>query len=218
MSNEPVTLDQFVNTIQARSDQINSSDLLAAPLVCQITGIELTGSAEQPISIYVDSHAQPWKPSKTSRRVLAACWGDTAPSEWVGRWCVLYNDEKVRFGGEQVGGIRCSHLSHITGEKKIAVTSTRGKKAVETVKPYKPQNAPEPAKELPYYPEEKFAENLQKWLDLIAAGKTSVDHLVAKIGKEYRLTTGQKSRLSTPAPEPEMEDVPPPLEDGDPFA
>jgi len=213
-----ITLDQFVNTIQARSDQINSSDLLGGPLVCRITDIQMTGSAEQPISIFVDAHPQPWKPSKTSRRVLAACWGDTPPSEWIGRYAVLYNDERVRFGGEAVGGIRCSHLSHISGEKKIAVTTTRGKKGIEIVKPYRPADAPPPSKELEYYPDAKFEENLPKWIDLIAKGKTSVDHLVAKIGKEYRLTTGQKSRISAPPVEPEIVDAPPPLEEGDPFA
>lgn len=215
---ETVSRDAFAGTTQAKSNQINAVDLLGGPLVCKITAITQGESPEQPISIHVDSHPQPWKPSKTSRRVLLACWPDSEPSEWVGRYIVLYNDPTVKWAGKAEGGIRTSHMSHIDGRKTIMVNETRGKKCPQIVDPYRPADAPEPAKELPYYPEEKFAENLPKWLDLIAAGKTSIDHLVAKIGKEYRLTTGQKSRLSTPVSEPEMEDAPPPLEDGDPFA
>jgi hypothetical protein len=47
----------------------------------------------------------------------------------------LYLDPTVRFGKETTGGIRISHLSHIDGPKKLALTVSRGKKAAYTVEP-----------------------------------------------------------------------------------
>lgn len=118
-----ISREEFMGTTMAKSDQINAADLLGGPLVCQITDIQMTGAADQPISIFVDSHPQPWKPSKTSRRVLAACWSDAEPSEWVGRYVVLYNDPAVMWAGKAEGGIRTSHMSHIDGKKTIMTSS-----------------------------------------------------------------------------------------------
>jgi hypothetical protein len=40
----------------------------------------------------------------------------------------LYCDPEVQFGGMKVGGIRISRMSHIDGDKSMALTATRGKK------------------------------------------------------------------------------------------
>lgn len=211
--------DDLRHAIQAKSDQINAVDLAGGPLVCQILDV-VRGSAEQPVSIKVDAHPQPWKPSKTSLRVLCACWG-ADPSVWVGRWAVLYNDESVKWAGTAVGGIRTSHLSHIDGPKTIMVNETRGKKAAQKVEPYYPDQQEAP-KEIAYYPEEKFAENLPKWIALIDEGKKTVEQIVASVERGGKLTSGQKSRIK-PTPV-QVEEMPPhladePVGDGDdPFA
>jgi hypothetical protein len=57
----------------------------------------------------------------------------------------LYLDKTVTWGGEQIGGIRLSHLSHIGDEPlKMKLTSTRGKKATHIFEPLtekKPQRS-----------------------------------------------------------------------------
>ncbi len=214
-----ITREEFLGTTQARSDQINAADLLGGPLVCRITDIELTGSAEQPISIYVDAHPQPWKPSKTSRRVLAACWSDVEPSQWVGRYVILRNDETVKWAGEAVGGIRSSHLSHIDGVKTIMVNTTRGKKGAQRVEPYYPAESERPV-EVAYYPEDKFEANFPQWCELIKSGKKTNQQIVTNVERGGKLTQGQRDRILSVQKEEEPEPAPDALTDdgGDPFA
>ncbi|NKU61704.1 hypothetical protein GS891_00190 [Rhodococcus hoagii] len=47
----------------------------------------------------------------------------------------LYRDPAVRFGGQDVGGIRVSHLSHIDKRLTLALTVTRGRRAPYVVEP-----------------------------------------------------------------------------------
>lgn len=216
-----LTEQELRGAIQAKSDQINAVDLAGGPLVCQITGVT-RGSADQPVVISVDAHPQPWKPSKTSLRVLCACWG-ADPSVWVGRHAVLYNDEAVKWGGVAVGGIRTSHLSHITERKVVMVNETRGKKGAQIVEPYYPDASNAPAAAPEYYPEEKFEENLSKWVALIDSGDKTVAQIVKAVERGGKLTVGQRARIKKtdlpPEPEEPAMDEPPPREDGDdPFA
>jgi len=212
-----VSRDDFLATTQAKSDQINSVDLLGGPLTCQITDIQMTGSADQPICIYVDAHPQPWKPSKTSRRVLAACWADSEPSEWVGRTIVLYNDPTVKWAGKAEGGIRCSHLSHIDGEKTIMVNETRGKKAAQKVLPYQASDTPKAAPT--YWPDDAFEKQVVRATDSIINDGKSADGIIAALEKKALLTAGQKARLQAiKAPDPIPDDEPPLEDSEDPFA
>lgn len=68
------------------------------------------------------------------RRVLIAAWGAEA-SAYVGRRITLYGDPTIRFGKDQVGGIRIRALSHIDKPLTVALTVTRGKRAPFTVQP-----------------------------------------------------------------------------------
>lgn len=219
-----ISREDFMGTTMAKSDQINAADLLGGPLVCQITDIQMTGAVDQPISIFVDSHPQPWKPSKTSRRVLAACWSDVEPSEWVGRYVVLYNDPTVMWAGKAEGGIRTSHMSHIDGKKTIMTNATRGKKSAQTVEPYYPADADKPAAQPVFWPDEAFAKQLSAAQAKIDSGELTADAFVARLERKAPLTVGQKARVKpTPpqaAPEPEFyqgdEDTfgdPPPLDE-----
>ena len=212
--------EELRHAIQAKSDQINAVDLAGGPLVCQILDV-LRGSADQPVSIKVDAHPQPWKPSKTSLRVLCACWG-ADPQVWIGRFVVLYNDESVKWAGSAVGGIRTSHMSHIDGRKTVMVNETRGKKCAQIVEPYYPEGAQQPAAEVPFYPDDKFSENLPKWVELLDSGKKTAEQIISNVEKGgFRLTAGQKARIKQTPDEPEipehLEDAPPHT-DGDPFA
>lgn len=197
-----LTAADMQRATQAKSDQLNSCDLLGGSLVSKIIDVK-AGSAEQPVIIVIDSWKQPWKPSKTSLRVLCSCWGND-PQQWIGRYAVLFCDETVKFGGEMIGGIRASHLSHISGTKKVAVNTTRGKKGIQTVEPYYPQDEAQPQPELQFYPQEKFDTNLAAWIALIDSGKKTVEQIIANVERGGKLTSGQRSRIR---PTPAVEEI-----------
>ena len=67
------------------------------------------------------------------RKLLIHAWGADGRA-WPGKAMTIYNDPTVRFGGDDVGGIRISHLSDIERDIKVSLTSTRGKKAKYEVK------------------------------------------------------------------------------------
>lgn len=125
--NDQVDMSQF---IAARSDQMNADDLMDQPRTIKITKVTAApDAAEQPVSVhYEGDQGKPFKPCKTVRRIMVGVWGKDA-SKYVGRSMTLYRDEKVAFGGMQVGGIRVSHMSDISAEKTVALMVTRGRKA-----------------------------------------------------------------------------------------
>lgn len=212
-----LTAEQLQRATQARSDQLNSCDIMGGSLVSKIVDVK-AGNADQPVAIVIDSWPQPWKPSKTSLRVLCACWGND-PSQWIGRYAVLYCDDTVTWGGEAIGGIRASHLSHIDGTKKVAVNIKKGKKGVQTVEPYYPQETQAPT-EPAYWPDEAFEKQVAK----VRPGETDAESVIVALEKKALLSEGQKARLRrdaapVAADDESVIDEPPPLEEGDdPFA
>ncbi len=124
----------ITDTLVPKSDQLNAEDLLTGPRTVTVEKVT-KGSVEQPVDIHlVEFPGRPFRPSKTVRRILVAAWGAEA-SNYTGRRMVLYRDPAVRFGGQDVGGIRISAMSHIKGRITIALTVTRGKRAPFTVEP-----------------------------------------------------------------------------------
>jgi len=210
-----LTAEDLQRATQAKSDQLNSCDILGGSLVAKIVDVR-SGSSEQPVIIIIDSWPQPWKPSKTSLRVLCACWGNE-PQHWIGRYAVLFCDETVKFGGEAIGGIRTSHLSHITGTKKVAVNTARGKKGTQTIEPYYPQEDASTANAEPiFWPDEAFAKQLTGAQAKIDSGEITADQFIAKLEKKAPMTAGQKARVKK-TPAPVIEDDEPPQYDGDAF-
>lgn len=199
-----LTAEDLQRATQAKSDQLNSCDILGGSLVAKIVDVK-SGSSEQPVIIVIDSWPQPWKPSKTSLRVLCACWGNE-PQNWIGRYAVLFCDETVKFGGEAIGGIRTSHLSHIAGTKKVAVNTTRGKKGIQTIEPYYPQEESAPVNAEPvFWPDEAFAKQLSAAQPKIDSGEITADAFVARLEKKAPLTVGQKARVKPTPPQVEPE-------------
>ena len=127
-------------TIAPKSDQLNAEDLLTGPKTFTIRSVRETGDKQQPAAIDIDGH-QPYKPCKTCRRLLIACWGDET-DEWIGRRITLYCDPTVKYGKDEVGGIRVSHVSHIDAPKVLKLSVTRGKRAAFKVLPL-PTEEPE---------------------------------------------------------------------------
>ena len=118
----------------AKSDQLNSDDIIGKPITIEISEVIVKGG-EQPVSIkYKGDNGKPWKPCKSMIKLLIAIWGDEE-SEYVGRKLTLYNDETVKWAGEEIGGIRISHMSNIDSEKKVALLISKGRKTIYKVKP-----------------------------------------------------------------------------------
>ena len=121
-------------TIIPKSDQLNSEQLLTGAITVTVTGVTVSDSAEQPVSIHYEGEAgRPYKPCKTMRRVLILAWGQDG-STWAGKSMTIYNDQTVTFGREKVGGIRISHLSDIGRDISVSLTVTKGKKTLHTIK------------------------------------------------------------------------------------
>ena len=132
-------------TLEAKSNQLTSDDLIAAPKTITVTKVT-AGSNEQPVAISYDGdQGKPWYPCKSMRRVLVAAWGADAKG-YIGRSMTLFRDPEVSYSGIKVGGIRISHLSHLDSPLSIALTVTRQKRAPYKVQPLAKANpAPAPA-------------------------------------------------------------------------
>lgn len=128
-------------TIAPKSDQLNADDLISGPLTVTITGVS-RGDVDQPVNLATAEFGdgRPYKPCKSMRRVLIAAWGADA-STYIGRRMTLYREESVKFGGQTVGGIRISAMSHLDHKLTLALTMTRGKRAPFIVEPL-PDAAP----------------------------------------------------------------------------
>jgi len=129
-----MTDDDLSDTVLAKSNQLTADDLQGRTLTITITQAVKVGG-EQPIRIhYENEQGKPYMPGKSMRRILLKAWGRKL-SDFVGRKMTLYRDDKVTWGGLEVGGIRISHMSHITGELVVALTASKSNKKPFTVKP-----------------------------------------------------------------------------------
>lgn len=122
------------DTLAPKSDQLDAVDLVhVGPQTYTVTSVS-KGKPDQPVNIGLAEFPRAYRPGKSMRRVLAAAWGTDA-SKWVGRRMTLFCDPGVQFGGEAVGGIRISHLSHITERLAVPLIVKRGQSAMFTVEP-----------------------------------------------------------------------------------
>ena len=131
--------------IVPKSDQLNADSLLGGPMTITVREVTIRPGTEQPVSIHFEGdNAKPYKPCKSMARVMVHCWGPDA-ALYAGRSMTIYCDPKVSWGGMAVGGIRISHMSHISGTQTMALTATKGNKKPYTVKPLEMPNQAEPA-------------------------------------------------------------------------
>jgi hypothetical protein len=149
-------------TTAPKSDQQNFDDYLGGSKTVTVSEVK-AGSTEQPVEVHlVEFPGRPFKPSKSMRRVLVAAWGSDS-SAYTGRQMTLFGDPEVRFGGQAVGGIRISHLSHLPKPLTVSLTVTRGKRAPFVVQPL----------------------TVRDWLTELAAVGGDVD-LIGALGKAAR--------------------------------
>jgi hypothetical protein len=123
----------ITDTLAPASEQLDAIELASGPRIFQIERVS-KGNVEQPVNVHFVDFPRPWRPSKSMRRVLAACWGVNA-SIWAGRWCELFFDPEVTFGKDKPGGTRISRLSHIDKTTKVPLLISKGRSGMWTVEP-----------------------------------------------------------------------------------
>lgn len=136
-----------MEALAPRSDQLNADDLIAGPRVIKITGARIVrdGRDTKIVINFEGDNGKPWKPCKTMGRAMVMVWGITEPEQLVGKSLRLYRDPEVRFGDQgAVGGIRISHMSHISGKKAVKLTVSQGKKGNYEFSPLVTEVKPEP--------------------------------------------------------------------------
>ncbi len=173
-------------TIEPKSDQINADDLTAGSRTITITGIKAQqSSAEQPVAIsFEGDKGKPWKPCKSMRRVLVHAWGPDG-NAYVGRRLTLYRDDRVMWGGIQVGGIRISHMSDITENMTMPLTVSKAKRAPFTVEPLlEPETWAAGAKE--------SISNCSTMEELVKFWKTNYKHIEALPADIFKELTAAK--------------------------
>ena len=134
------TVEDLRSTIVPKSDQLNSEQLMFGAIDITVTRVEAK-SGEQPVTVhYEGENGRPYRPCLTMRKVLVHAWGENG-NNWVGRSMRLYCDPAVRFGKDEVGGIRISHLTDIPRDIRVSLTATKGKKALHEIKRMAPPTA-----------------------------------------------------------------------------
>jgi len=121
------------STIIPKSDQLNAEQLLGGPMIITVSDVRVGGGDDQPVSVYYElDPGRPFKPCKTMRKLLIHAWGADG-MQWIGRSMELFNEPSIKFGGETVGGIRISRMSHIAKSIEVSLTQTRGRKTLHKV-------------------------------------------------------------------------------------
>ena len=132
----------LTESIAPRSDQVNADDLVGGPVTYTIREVR-QGAAEQPFDFMLVETDRAYRPSKTMRRLIVAAWGPDA-NLYTGRRLTLYREPSIKFGGQVVGGIRISHMSHIQKRIEEKFQTTRGKRETFVVNPLPDTPAPNP--------------------------------------------------------------------------
>lgn len=185
-----IDITNLRDTIIPKSDQLNSDDLSGTVKQIKITAVS-RGNLQQPIIInYEGDDGRPYKPCKTMRKLIIFAWGQDG-SKWIGKSLKLYCDTSVKFGGENVGGIRISHMSHIEKQINASFVATRGMKKAFTVDVLeeKPKSA---------YPD--FDTNFESMQEKITSGKMTPEQVITHCENKGFLSEQQRSSIRAVKP------------------
>lgn len=127
-------MTSMIEATKPKSDQLNADDLIGRTMTITITEVRIK-TGEQPISVHFEGdNGKPYKPCKQMARMMMHVWTEDAKN-YVGKSMTLYRDPKVTFGAGEVGGIRISHMSDISGPVTVFLTVTKASRKPFTVKP-----------------------------------------------------------------------------------
>lgn len=168
-------MNDMTAVIVPKSDQINADDLIAGPMTITIREVRIKAGEEQPVSMYFEGSNKAFRPCKSMSRALVQLWGPDA-AKYIGRSLTLYRDPKVRFGKDEVGGIRISHASHIEERQVLQLTATRGQRKPHKIDPLKVEQQEDPV-----------ANWVSGFVDAVkdCADIAALDALLAGKGKRY---------------------------------
>ena len=129
--------EAFEKTLLPNVDHLTYRHVnLCGTITATIAKAFLTGKKDQPLRIdfepnplCVDQDNKPlhWFPCKGMRIVMAEAWG-TELAAFAGKSVELFGNPDVMYGGEKVGGIQISRLSHIAKPLDVMLTVARGRK------------------------------------------------------------------------------------------
>lgn len=182
------------DSLKAKSDQLNATDIAGYEPVLHITKINYDPSRQQqPMWIYFQGdNNRPWKPSKGMLRVLATAWGDEADA-WIGRKVKVFCEPTVMYAGQEVGGIQIRALSDIPAQGlKCVLTISRTKRVPFPVSLLVIENKP--------YPEAAFDKAFVAMEAKMKDGTMTLQQVIARCQQTGTLTPGQLERLEKAAP------------------
>lgn len=183
----------FMQTLEAKSDQLNATDIMGIDLVIRIRDAQLTQSKEQPLVVYFDGdNNRPWKPSKGMRRILAAAWGAETEA-LTGKSVKLHFDASVKYAGKEVGGIRIKAMSDIDQKGIVVVEAINRQQRV-------PVHVEWLDTSLPPYPAERFAKALPVMAEKMKTGEMTLQQVIAKCQQTGQLTAEQLQQLESVTP------------------
>lgn len=139
-------MNEFAQSLQSKSDQINNTDLTGSEMTITITNVRVSLSEEQKVSIHIAESDRVYRPCLGMRRLIAAIWGIDHET-FKGRRMTLYRDPDVKFGKDTTGGIRISHMSNLDQPRQIPIPISQKRFKVYTVKPL--IDAPKPKEHAP---------------------------------------------------------------------
>lgn len=138
-------MSDLSETLAAKSDQLTADDLLAGPRTITVAAVSVQVGSEQPVTLRFDGDEnRGYRPCKIMRRALVQCWGPDG-AQYVGRSMTLYRDPEVMFGAVKTGGIRISHLSHISEPVTLPLMVKKGQRRPHRVEPLVQTAAPDRA-------------------------------------------------------------------------
>lgn len=183
----------YMHTTQAKSDQLNATDIMGIELVIRVRDVQLNRNDQQPLAVYFDGdNNRPWKPSKGMRRVMIAAWGDDTEA-LLGKSIKLYFDPTVKYAGQEVGGIRIKAMSDIDKRGMVVVETINKQKRIPVHVEYLDTTQPD-------YPADRFAKALPVMTAKMQAGEMTLQQVIAQCQKTGKLTAEQIAALEAAAP------------------
>ena len=180
--------------IEAKSDQLNTLDIVGVEPVLKITGVTVKApGTEQPIWVHFEGdHNKPWKPSKGMLRILVEAWGRDS-SAWAGQSAQVHVDAEVKWAGKAVGGIRIRALTGIPSRgMTFLVAESRATR--------KPVHVPFLELKTEEYPADKFDTALPIMSERMRIGAMTLQQVIGQCQKTGQLTADQLVKLEQAAP------------------
>lgn len=174
-----------LKAMQSKSDQLNYVDVGNGSLIALIERVDVTNSDQQSVIVHFKGcNGKPYKPNTGMIRVLAGAWGEDGDS-WVGKTIKIVGDEKVKWGGKEVGGLVIGALSHINQAGYTAfIQKNRSVRVKQTI--------PLLVIEVKYFSDELFKRDSVNMIEAIKGGSATIEDIT----KQVNLSPAQVEELN----------------------